>query len=178
MSGEVLLLLAVALPLAATVLIAVADRQPNLREGVTLVTAGLLFLVVLLLLVRFLDGENLEAGVIDLLPGVPLAFRIEPLGMIFAVVASGLWIVNSIYSIGYMRGNNEGHQTRYYICFAIAIGSTMGIAFAGNLLTLFIFYEALSKSLCSHFRSCFFRVIWMRSPGVVRSMTAAWATNR
>ena len=146
MSGEVLLLLAVALPLAATVLIAVADRQPNLREGVTLVTAGLLFLVVLLLLVRFLDGENLEAGVIDLLPGVPLAFRIEPLGMIFAVVASGLWIVNSIYSIGYMRGNNEGHQTRYYICFAIAIGSTMGIAFAGNLLTLFIFYEALSLS--------------------------------
>ena len=141
-----LLLLAVALPLAATVLIAVADRQPNLREGVTLVTAGLLFLVVLLLLVRFLDGENLEAGVIDLLPGVPLAFRIEPLGMIFAVVASGLWIVNSIYSIGYMRGNNEGHQTRYYICFAIAIGSTMGIAFAGNLLTLFIFYEALSLS--------------------------------
>ena len=146
MSGEVLLLLAVALPLAATVLIAVADRQPNVREGVTLVTAGLLFLIVLLLLFRFLDGENLEAGVIDLLPGVPLAFRIEPLGMIFAVVASGLWIVNSIYSIGYMRGNNEGHQTRYYICFAIAIGSTMGIAFAGNLLTLFIFYEALSLS--------------------------------
>ena len=146
MSGEVLLLLAVALPIAATVLIAMADRQPNVREGVTLVTAGLLFLIVLLLLFRFLDGENLEAGVIDLLPGVPLAFRIEPLGMIFAVVASGLWIVNSIYSIGYMRGNNEGHQTRYYICFAIAIGSTMGIAFAGNLLTLFIFYEALSLS--------------------------------
>ena len=141
-----LLLLAVALPLAATVLIAMADRQPNVREGVTLVTAGLLFLIVLLLLFRFLDGENLEAGVIDLLPGVPLAFRIEPLGMIFAVVASGLWIVNSIYSIGYMRGNNEGHQTRYYIYFAIAIGSTMGIAFAGNLLTLFIFYEALSLS--------------------------------
>jgi multicomponent Na+:H+ antiporter subunit D len=61
-------------------------------------------------------------------------------------VASGLWIVNSIYSIGYMRGNNEHHQTRFYVCFTIAISSAVGIAFAGNLLTLFVFYEVLTLS--------------------------------
>ena len=64
--------------------------------------------------------------------------------MLFALVASGLWIVNSLYSIGYMRGNGEAHQTRFYVCFALALAATMGIAFAGNLFTLFVFYEMLT----------------------------------
>ena len=82
----------------------------------------------------------------DILPGVALAFRVEPLGMLFALVASFLWIVNSVYSIGYMRGNKEKKQTRFYVCFAVALWATMGIAFSSNLLTLFIFYEALTIS--------------------------------
>jgi multicomponent Na+:H+ antiporter subunit D len=145
-SGQVLILLALGVPLGATLAIAATGRNPNLREAVTLVAAAALFAVVLAILFRFQDGETVEATLIELLPGVPIAFEVEPLGMLFALVASGLWIVTSVYSIGYMRGNGEEHQTRYYICFAIAIGSTMGIAFAGNLLTLFVCYEGLSLS--------------------------------
>jgi len=66
--------------------------------------------------------------------------------MLFAALASGLWIVNSIYSIGYMRGNRESNQTRFYVFFALSLGATMGIAFAANLFTLFLFYEALTLS--------------------------------
>ena len=61
-------------------------------------------------------------------------------------LASTLWIVNSIYSIGYMRGNNEKHQTpllRRALPSAIA-ATPVGIAFAGNLFTLFLFYEVLT----------------------------------
>ena len=64
--------------------------------------------------------------------------------MLFALIASGLWIVNSLYSIGYMRGNGEAHQTRFYVCFALALAATMAIAFAANLFTLFVFYELLT----------------------------------
>jgi multicomponent Na+:H+ antiporter subunit D len=64
--------------------------------------------------------------------------------MLFAVVASGLWIVNSVYSIGYMRAERAHRQTLFYVCFALAIASTMGIALAGNLFTLFLFYELLT----------------------------------
>jgi len=78
------------------------------------------------------------------LPGLPIVFRVEPLGMLFALIASGLWIINSIYSIGYMRGNNETNQTRFYVCFALALSAAIGIAFAGNLITLFVFYEILT----------------------------------
>ncbi len=73
-------------------------------------------------------------------------FSVEPLGMIFACVASTLWIVNSIYSIGYMRGNNEPRQTSFYVCFAIAIAGAIGVAFSANLFTLFLFYEVLTLS--------------------------------
>lgn len=66
--------------------------------------------------------------------------------MLFACIASFLWIVTSVYSIGYMRGNDEQHQTRFYICFAIAISSVMGLAFSANMFTLFIFYEVLTLS--------------------------------
>jgi len=73
--------------------------------------------------------------------------------MLFALVASGLWIVTSLYSIGYMRGHAEAHQTRFYVCFAVSICAAMGVALAGNLLTLFLFYEVLTLStypLVSH----------------------------
>jgi multicomponent Na+:H+ antiporter subunit D len=145
-SPALAIVLAIAVPLAGAVLIAFAHARPNLRETVTLATAGLLFLIVLYLVPGVAEGERPEATLIELLPGLPVRFVVEPLGMMFGVLASGLWIVTSIYSIGYMRGNNEAHQTRYYVCFAIALASTMGVAFAGNMMTLFIFYEALTLS--------------------------------
>ncbi|MBX9811140.1 MAG: hypothetical protein K2Y16_05945 [Burkholderiales bacterium] len=138
------LLLALAVPLAGAVLIAAAHRAPNLRETITLVTAGLLFLLVASLTPLVLAGERPEAALLEMMPGLSLKFKVEPLGMLFGLIASGLWIVNSLYSIGYMRANGEKHQTRFYVCFAGALASAVGIAFAGNLLTLFVFYEALT----------------------------------
>ncbi|MBO6826126.1 MAG: monovalent cation/H+ antiporter subunit D family protein [Sneathiella sp.] len=138
--------LSLLIPLIGAVGMALCYAAPNLRETVTLVTAGALFVNTVTLLQVVLAGGAPEYSLISNLPGLEIAFKIEPLGMIFAMVASTLWIVNSVYSIGYMRGNREPKQTRFYICFAIAISAAMGIAFAENLLTLFIFYEVLSLS--------------------------------
>ncbi len=66
--------------------------------------------------------------------------------MLFALVASSLWILTSLYSIGYMRGLKEHAQTRYYVFFALALAATIGVAFSGNLFTLYLFYELLSLS--------------------------------
>ncbi len=144
MSPETAVWLAPAIPLAGAPLIALAGRSPNLREAVTLTTAALLFLVVLQLVPEVVAGGRPAVTVLEMLPGLTLSFEVEPLGMVFAVVASFLWIVTSIYSIGYMRGHHEQNQTRFYVCFALALSSAMGVAFAGNMLTLFIFYEALT----------------------------------
>ncbi len=140
------LLIAILLPMAGSILILLADRSPNLREAITLTTAVSLFITVLHLLGGYLAGDAPRLVLFDVVPGIPLAFKLEPLGIIFSLVASGLWIVTSLYAFGYMRGNDEKHQTRFYACFAIALGAAMGIAFADNLLTLFIFYEVLTLS--------------------------------
>ncbi len=131
-------------PLVGALLIAACGRSPNLRETVTMASAGVLFLLVASLVPAVLDGGRPALTLFEIMPGLALHFEVEPLGMLFALVASGLWIVNSLYSVGYMRANAEAHQTRFYVCFAVALASAIGIAFAGNLLTLFVFYEALT----------------------------------
>ncbi|MFO1430343.1 MAG: monovalent cation/H+ antiporter subunit D family protein [Candidatus Competibacteraceae bacterium] len=146
MSPETLIALALALPSLGAVPIALSGRYPNLREGITLIVSCLLTGMVFALIPTVLAGERPSLDLIDIMPGIPLRFTVEPLGMLFAAVASLLWPINSLYSIGYMRANQEIHQTRFYTCFALAIASTMGVALAGNLLTLFIFYEAISLS--------------------------------
>ena len=145
-SPERLVLLAVLAPFVGALIIPLFHRAPNLRETVTLATAGALPIAVASLLAPVLDGARPDAQVIEVAPGLALAFKVEPLGMLFALLASSLWIVNSIYSIGYMRANDEPRQTGFYVCFAVALGSTIGIAFAKNLFTLFLFYEALTIS--------------------------------
>ena len=141
-----LIILALTIPLFTGAGILLASPWPNVREGVTLVGSLLLFFTVFSLLPHILAGERPEFTLTEILPGLTISFKVEPLGMLFAGVASTLWPVNSLYSIGYMRGNNEGNQTRFYLFFAIALAAVMGIAFASNLITLFIFYEILTLS--------------------------------
>jgi multicomponent Na+:H+ antiporter subunit D len=146
LSLESMLQLSIILPLLATVGIVVTGRKPNLREGVTIGTCLALLYLVINLYQGLNRGETIGVFWWELLPGLEVSFRIEPLGMLFALIASFLWLITTVYSIGYMRSHDEQNQTRFYACFAIAIGSAMGIAFAGNLFTLFIFYEALTLS--------------------------------
>ncbi len=147
MSAETLIYACLSVPLVGAAFIVLAGSYPNLREAVTLCTAGFLFLCVAHLVPTVASGFRPSITLLEMLPGLSIAFTIEPLGMIFACVASFLWIVTSIYAIGYMRGHHEVNQTKFYFFFAISIAAAIGVAFAGNMLTLFIFYEVLT--LCT-----------------------------
>lgn len=142
------ILAALGLPVLGAALIGLTGSTPNLREAVTLITATLLFGLVLIVLSSVIDGGRPEVTLIEMFPGLSLSFKVEPLGATFGVIASGLWILTSLYAIGYMRGHHEQNQTRFYACFALALASTIGVAFAGNMLTLFTFYEVLS--ICTY----------------------------
>ncbi len=146
MTSETLIWLSLLIPSVGAILIWLTRKNNNLRESMTFATAISLFFVVITLLVRVYNGERPEFTLLEMLPGLSIHFAIEPLGMLFATIAAILWPINSLYSIGYMRGNNEKNQSRFYTCFAIAIAATMGIAFSGNLITLFVFYEVLTLS--------------------------------
>ena len=136
MSPDMLILTVLGLPLLTALGIYIFGKIPDMREGATLVGAVALFGSVILLVLTMQSGATPALTLGRAGPGLVFAFKLEPLGALFAVVASGLWIVNSVYSIGYMRGNRERNQTRFYICFAIALFGAMGVAMAGNLFTL------------------------------------------
>jgi multicomponent Na+:H+ antiporter subunit D len=136
--------LAVFVSLAGAALIVATRKNPNVREGCSLVTAVLKFLIVASMIPAVLAGNTLHYHLLTLLPGVSVAFRVDALGLLFALTASFLWIITTLYSIGYMRSLREHNQTRYYTCFAITLFATLGLAFSANMVTLFIFYEIIT----------------------------------
>ena len=146
MTPEMTIPLAIAAPLVGAVGVALTGKSPNLREAVSLITALITFALVAILFDDVAGGERPTFTALEMMPRLDLSFTVEPLGMVFAGIASFLWIITTIYAIGYMRGHHEQNQTRFYFFFAVAISSALGIAFAGNMLTLFVFYEVLTIS--------------------------------
>ncbi|MFT5465708.1 MAG: multicomponent Na+:H+ antiporter subunit D [Verrucomicrobiales bacterium] len=131
---------------AVVPIVLVGRRFPNLRESFTFLAGVVMFGFVVSLLPTILSGKIVVCELLSIVPNVPLAFRVDGLGLLFAMVASFLWVPTSMYSIGYMRGANESNQTRFFAFFALSLSATIGVAFAGNLLTLYVFYELLSLS--------------------------------
>lgn len=149
--------LAVAVSLLAALLILTLGNKvkPNVREGITLSAAVIKAALVFSMVPAVLPGSEYYFCLWEIVDGIEFAFRTDAAGMIFACVASGLWIVTSIYSIGYMRGHHEKNQTGYFAAFAVCLSSAIGISFAANLVTFFIFYEMLTVAtypLVAHYR--------------------------
>ena len=136
--------LAVGVSFIAAVLIAFSRRWPNLRETWSVIASVLKFGIIQSMLPAVLDGNQYQRTLCQITDTVGLTLRTDPAGMIFAVLASMLWVPMNFYSIGYMRCNNESEQTGYFAAFAICMSAVMGIAMAENLLTFFIFYELLT----------------------------------
>ncbi|OFW02327.1 MAG: cation:proton antiporter [Acidobacteria bacterium RIFCSPLOWO2_02_FULL_60_20] len=142
---SVIPLLAVLVSALGALLIAcTGERRANLREFWSVAAGVAMFALVASMIPQVLAGRLPECVLFRILPGIELAFRVDGFGLLFALGASALWILTSFYSIGYMRSLQEHAQTRYFSCFALALSATIGVAFAANLFTLFLFYEALS----------------------------------
>jgi len=139
-------LLAILGPTVASLLIVLTGNRPNLRESWTLLGGLFLFATVISISPFVLKEGPIGLSLFKLLPGVDFAFKADAFGLIFATTSSSLWILVSLYSIGYMRSLKEHAQTRYYFSFAVALVGAIGIAFSANLVTMFVFYEILTIS--------------------------------
>ena len=101
--------LAVLVSLAASGLIYVLGDHihRNVREAITFLAAAAKIVLVYSMIPAVLAGEAIELTVLPIVKGVDLAFSVDPAGMVFACVASTLWILTSCYSVGYMRGHGK-----------------------------------------------------------------------
>jgi multicomponent Na+:H+ antiporter subunit D len=136
--------IAVAAPFIAAILILITPRR--LAEVWGYLAAFVSVAAAALLVPAVLAGAATELVLFRLTPGLDLLLRIDALGITFGLLAAGLWIVTSVYSSGYVRADKLKNRPRYFAAFAASIGAALGVAFAGNLLTFFLFYELLTMA--------------------------------
>ncbi|MBA4357894.1 MAG: cation:proton antiporter, partial [Desulfovibrio sp.] len=137
-------LLPIAITLVAPFLIWLFRGDQNKREAVSFAAGGLTFLSVLSLAPQVLAGNIWKYTLFNIMPGITVTLCADGLSLIFALVASFLWMFATSYNIGYMRSLDEHAQTRYYVCFAVAIFGAEGVALSANVFTLYLFYEVIT----------------------------------
>ena len=136
----------VLIPFVGALGIALTGRSTRLGHALSWATSAVFLISVWGLAGPMLSGAIIEQTVWEILPGASIAFSVEPLGLLFALLASTLWILATPYAIGYMTHGGYSNLARFFACYAIALGAAAGIAFADNLMTMFLFYEVLSVS--------------------------------
>lgn len=119
----------------------------RLRVVVYLSGEAIKLLLVLFMVQGVYFGESYETR-IPILPGIELLLRADGLAMLFLVLSSGLWLLTTLYAMGYLRTagylRNVPHRGRFFGFFGLCVTATSGLALSGNLFTFFIFYEMLT----------------------------------
>ena len=138
-------LIVVLLPVTAALLVLLTgERFRNLRDTWSTIAALVMVAVVASMLPDVLAGRVPQTTLIELSPGIDITLRADSAGMIFGLLASCLWVLASVYAVGYMRAEHEHKQTRFFTAYALSLGAAAGVAFSANLLTFVLFYELLS----------------------------------
>ena len=131
-------------PLIAPLLIYIFKSNQNIRDSIGVIGSLISFYATINITTELMNGSSAELFLFNIFNDLSLSFKVTPLGAVFGLLCSGLWILAAIYSIGYMRGNNEKNQTRFYIFYSLSIFGALCVAWSSNLLVLFIFYEFLT----------------------------------
>ncbi|MTV24341.1 monovalent cation/H+ antiporter subunit D family protein [Nitriliruptoraceae bacterium ZYF776] len=139
-------LLAVLLPVLTAALIVATRRAPRVSEAMLATGATATLLVVGSMLPTVRDGRVPTTELGEVIPGIAMSLRADGMAMVFALLAAVLWALASIYAVGYLRGDDADHRTRFYAFYALCLGTAFAVAFAGDLLTFFFAYELLTIS--------------------------------
>jgi multicomponent Na+:H+ antiporter subunit D len=86
-------------------------------------------------------GHHFETR-LALLPDLELVLRAGPLSLLFVTLSTVLWLVTTVYAIGYLE--NSPHRSRFFGFFSLCVTATVGVAMAGNLITFLLLYELLT----------------------------------
>lgn len=137
--------IAVIVPVIGALIIRLLNEDnAKTRHLVALVSSVIVFIAVASMLPAVMAGNYIKITLFSFIEGMGIFLRVDSLGMVFGLLSSTLWIFATVYSIGYMA--HEHDQRNYFVFFVLSCSATMGVAFAGNLFTLYIFYEYLAIS--------------------------------
>ncbi|XCO72172.1 MAG: proton-conducting transporter membrane subunit [Wolbachia endosymbiont of Ephestia elutella] len=141
------LLITALIPLLSALAISFTSKWPRVNNSITVVSSMLLFAYTSLCTLYLVYGDHSQFILMDFGNNLHISLKLESSGAIFSLLISFLWVLTSIYAICYMRNNYADSNYSSFLCFfSIAISCAMFIAFSGDLLTTFVFYELLTIS--------------------------------
>ena len=136
-----IIILPIVFPFILAILMATIKFDEKQRN--VFVSIGVILNLIFLITVFFLFGES-RVHLFKLNEFLDIYFRIDKLSILFSLLVAILWIFTTFYAMEYMK--HEGKEKRFFVFFLATLGVTMGIAFSGNLITLYAFYEFLTLS--------------------------------
>jgi multicomponent Na+:H+ antiporter subunit D len=125
----------------ALLIFVLGEEQQRLRTTLNMAGSILKIALIAVITAGVLEGREYETRW-SWLPGLDFVLRVDPISLLFAALSSLLWLLTTIYAIGYLEGSP--HRSRFFGFFGLCVTATMGVALAGNLITFFIFYEMLT----------------------------------
>ncbi len=138
---NIFIIIPIFFPQIAAIIMGITKFSSKVKRNIYIATSVILNLIFLFLLLINLEGIK-EIHLIKINNLLDIYFKIDKLGILFVMLASILWIFTTFYSMSYME--HEGKEKRFFVYFMLTLGVTVGIAFAGNIFTLYLFYEFLT----------------------------------
>jgi len=140
MSPEYFILLPVCLPIIMGVMLLIFpikdDRTRNIVNFIFVI------LNTVLAFVAFTCFKGESVSVVRIYLNYGFEFKLDRAARIFGIIVAGLWPFASLYAYGYMAHHER--QNSFFAFFTMTYGVVLGIAFASNLLTMYVFYEMLT----------------------------------
>ena len=138
----------IVLPVVGAFLVLLAGKKEGIRQGITVLTAAGDFILLLMMLGPVINGigsgGELFKGLfirIEYFYTYSLSFKVDPVSLLIALATNFVWLMSVIYAIGYMR--EERNRIRYDFFVLISLTMNLGVLLAGDLFTLFIFFEGM-----------------------------------
>ena len=91
---------------------------------------------------NIITGRAMTYTLYEFMESIPIYFKIDNMGRLFASLVTIAFILSGLYSFGYME--HERNEKRYFGFYLIVYGVFLGLIFSGNIVTLYIFYELLT----------------------------------
>lgn len=129
--------------LPGLIIFSLPEPMIRLRTTLNLTGAVLKLLLIILLFTQVVVGHQAEFR-LTMLPGLELVLRADSLSLLFLSLSAFLWLLTTIYAIGYLEGSP--HRSRFFGFFSLCVCATTGVALAGDLVTFVVFYELLTLS--------------------------------
>lgn len=135
-----IMFIAILLPMAAGIIIPFLPFKQRKHmeiflESVVVLNSALVF--------RIFFHHQAEAFTLARFTGnLAITFKVDGMGMVFAGIVASLWPFAMLYAFEYMT--KENHEKIFFTFYTMTYGVTLGISFAGNMLTMYFFYELLT----------------------------------